>query len=294
MNPRTAAVDTALIGTVLIWAVNFSVVKVAIEQMPPLAFNTLRLVGASAILLAVSKLIPSPPIEGRDRLRLVLMALVGHTAYQLFFIHSMHRTTASNAAILLGLTPVFVAVLSTLSPGFERASARVWLGIFISVLGVHLVLRESSRLGGDPTGDWLALGATLCWSIYTVAGGSFIRRYGLFKINAYSMAIGTAFFLPIAAPQLVGLSLAAIPAQALWAAAFSLVFALVIAYCCWYFAVSRIGPTQTSIYANLTPVAAVLVAHLWLGEPVSAEQLGGAATILAGIYLVRWRPAAST
>lgn len=288
MSPdrSTVAVDVALVGTVLIWAVNFSVVKMAVALMPPMAFNTLRLVGASAILLAIAKLIPAPTITSADRLRLVAIAMVGHTGYQLFFIHSVHRTTASNAAILLGLTPVFVAVLSTLFAG-EKSSARVWTGILVSVAGVYLVLRESENLGGDAVGDWLALGATLCWSIYTVAGGPLLARYGLFKTNAYSIAIGTAFFLPFAAPALSSVAPRDVPGAALGAAAFSLVFALVVAYCCWYYAVSRIGPTQTAVYANLTPVAAVAVAHLWLGEPVSAMQIVGAATILFGIYLVR-------
>ena len=48
-------------------------------------------------------------------------------------------------------------------------------------------------------------------------------------------------------------------AGALAATAFSLLFALVMAYCGWYYGVSRIGATQTSVYANLTPVAAMIV-----------------------------------
>jgi O-acetylserine/cysteine efflux transporter len=60
-----------------------------------------------------------------------------------------------------------------------------------------------------------------------------------------------------------------------------------VAYSLWYFAVGRIGPTQTAIYSNLTPVAAVIVAYLALGEPVGKLQLVGAVVIFFGIYLVR-------
>ncbi|HJS73399.1 MAG TPA: DMT family transporter, partial [Vicinamibacteria bacterium] len=59
------------------------------------------------------------------------------------------------------------------------------------------------------------------------------------------------------------------------------------AYCLWFFAVGRIGPTQTAIYSNLTPVAATIVAYLALDEPLGRRKLLGAAVILLGIYLVR-------
>jgi len=287
MNPRhSIVVDAVLVGTVLLWAVNFSVVKFAIVHIPPMAFNSLRLVGASAIMLCLAKIFPGPDILPRDRVRFVVLALIGHTGYQLFFIESVHRTTASNAAILLGLTPVGVAAISAVFTR-DRPSARAWLGIAVSVAGVYLVLRQSTELGGDPIGDWLALGATLCWSSYTVFGAPLIKRYGLFKTNAYTMAIGSAFFLTLSAPTALRFAWRDAPTAALAAALFSLLFALVVAYCGWYFAVSRIGPTQTSVYANLTPVAAVIVAHFWLGEPVGGQQAIGAVTIFAGIYMVR-------
>lgn len=292
MVRNNVAIDGMLAGTVLIWAVNFSVVKLVLEDLEPFAFNTVRLIGASVILLALSRLSPGPAILPEHRLRFLGLALVGHTGYQLLFISGLDETTASNSAILLGLTPVFVAILSAVF-SIERAAPRVWIGISMSVLGVYLVLRDSADLGGSSRGDWLMLAAALCWSTYTVAGQPIVARYGLFKTNAYTIALGTLFFLPIGMPALATVVPQSIPATAWWGTAYSFVFALVVAYCCWYFAVSRIGPTQTAIYSNLVPVAALSIAHFWIGEPIGALQLTGALTILLGIYLVRRRPTPS-
>ena len=191
---HTLAVDAALVGTVLIWAVNFSVVKLALEELEPFAFNSIRLIGASIIFLTLARLVPAPSILPEDRLRFVALALMGHAGYQLLFISGIDETTASNAAILLGLTPVFVAILSAVFC-IERATPRVWFGISVSVLGVYLVLHDSARLGGSTRGDGLTLAATLCWSAYTVLGQPIVARYGLVKTNAYTMALGTlAFF----------------------------------------------------------------------------------------------------
>jgi drug/metabolite transporter (DMT)-like permease len=283
---HSASVDAALVATILIWAVNFSVVKLVLEDLDPLAFNSVRLIGASVVFLVLAHFVPGPNILPADRLRFVGLALVGHTGYQLLFISGIDETTASNSAILLGLTPVFVAILSTLLTS-ERATSRVWLGISISVLGVYLVLRDSVRLGGSSRGDWLTLGATLCWATYTVAGQPAVARYGSFKTNAYTMALGTVFFLPFGLAALVAVPLESVPAVAWLGTAYSFLFALVVAYSCWYFAVSRIGPTQTAIFSNLMPVVALAIAHLWVGEPVGSLQLVGAVTIFVGIFMVR-------
>ncbi len=70
----------------------------------------------------------------------------------------------------------------------------------------------------------------------------------------------------------------------------SAVLALSVSYLIWYTALQRIGSTRTSVYSYLTPVVAMLVAALWLGEPISGNQAVGAATILAGLFVTRIAP----
>ena len=279
-------VDAALVATILVWAVNFSVVKFALRHFTPMAFTSIRLVGASICFLTLARLSPGPSLLSGDRNRLVVLALVGHTFYQVLFIQGIHATTATNSAILLGLTPVFVALLS-LFLSSDRPRAGAFLGIGISILGVYLVLHDSSRVGGSVLGDFLTLGATFCWSLHTVLSQPIIARYGPLKTSAYAISIGSLAFLPLGLPELYRMTPSSIPASAWWALGYSIVFSLVAAYCLWYFAVGRIGPTQTAIYSNLTPVAATVVAYLALDEPVGRLQLVGAVVIFLGIYVVR-------
>ncbi len=100
---------------------------------------------------------------------------------------------------------------------------------------------------------------------------------------------GPSSFFRSASPRFVRIAPATIPASAWWGTAYSLLFSLVGAYLVWYFGVARIGPTHTAVYSNLTPVAALVVAYLALGEPVGGLQLIGVLAILGGIYLVRRR-----
>jgi drug/metabolite transporter (DMT)-like permease len=71
------------------------------------------------------------------------------------------------------------------------------------------------------------------------------------------------------------------------AIAYSGVFALVVAYLFWYNGVRVIGPTRTSMYSNLQPIVAVLVAWPMLGETPTPWQIVGAACIMGGLVLTR-------
>jgi drug/metabolite transporter (DMT)-like permease len=285
-SSHRAAIDAALVATVLMWAVNFSVVKAGLRYFPPMGFTAIRLGGAALCFVAIARLLPGPKLQPSDRVRFVVLGVIGHTLYQTLFIQGIHATSASSSAILLGLTPVFVAGLSLFfSENKPRPAA--FIGIGISVFGVYLVLRDSIGGGGSLKGDALTLGATLCWSLNTVLSEPVVTRYGSLKTSAYAFAIGSLAFLPLGLPELSRMSFASIPPLGWWALAYSIVFSLVVAYCLWFYAIGRIGPTQTAIYSNLTPVIATLVAYLALDEPLGKRKLLGAVVIFMGIYLVR-------
>lgn len=290
MKRLAGAVDALMLLTVLIWGVNFSVVKATFAYIPPLAFNAIRLVGSSALLLGFTCFDRKSRFSPRELARVAALGLVGHTVYQLCFIFGLHATTASNSALLLGTTPIAVALVGA-ATGVERTQARAWTGILTSLAGVYLLIGRSRSAGGSATGDALSLAATFCWAIYTVGSKELLERHGALKVTAYSMASGTLIFLPLGFPSLLRLRFGEVPLLAWLGVTYSFVFALAAAYFIWYHAVSRIGPTRTAVYSNLTPVAAMFVSWLALGEKVGPAQLAGAAVIFLGIYLVR-RPLA--
>ena len=71
----------------------------------------------------------------------------------------------------------------------------------------------------------------------------------------------------------------------------SSLLALALAYMIWYTAVQKIGSARTAVYSNLTPIVAMVVAAVWLGERITGQQLLGAALILSGIAVTRLNPA---
>jgi drug/metabolite transporter (DMT)-like permease len=62
-----------------------------------------------------------------------------------------------------------------------------------------------------------------------------------------------------------------------------------LAYFLWVFALSRLTPTQVAVYANMNPMAATLLAALFLSEQLTLHFAAALATVVAGVLLVNWR-----
>ncbi len=290
---RLALVDLLLIGMVLVWGINFSVVKGALSEIAPLPFNALRFALASIGMLAVARLTGNaPPIAPGDFRRLVGLGFLGNTIYQLCFIFGLYLSSAGNTALILAATPVCTAMLSALLR-HEQVRARGWLGLFLTVLGVTLILRHSA--GHNPgqaslLGDLLLICCSVCWSFYTVFSVPLLKHYPAIAFTAYTTTAGTLFFIPIAAPALFAQSWGDVSPKAWLALAYSFGAALVFGYSAWYYGVQRIGNTRTSVYSNMVPLVALLVAYFYLGEKIGPLQALGAAIIIIGVYTTRTSP----
>ncbi|MEW5982148.1 MAG: DMT family transporter [Acidobacteriota bacterium] len=280
-------IDGLLLLMVLIWGGNFTVVKSALQQLTPLAFNAIRLLVASAVFLAAISWTGLPRFSRREWAWMALLGVIGHFVYQMGFLGGLARTTASNSSLILGCSPVAVALVSAVA-GHERIGRGQWAGVFLSVAGIYLVVGTGARFGGASlVGDLLTFGAAWCWAIYTVGCRSLLTRYSPLAVTGLTMAVGTLFYLPMAAPDLARLEWSHVPMWAWVAVVFSGILALNVSYLIWYTAVQRIGNLRTSVYSNVTPVVAMSVAAVVLGEPITIAKIAGAAAILGGVAATR-------
>ena len=280
---------------VVIWAVNFSVIKVGLAELTPFAFNGLRYPLAAGLLagsLVVRGRVGLP--ERRDALWIVGLGILGHVFYQLLFIQGMDRTTAGNGSLLLATAPIYTALLSGMLE-HDTIGRRAWLGIIGAFVGIALVVAGGSRglSFGSRTviGDMLILAAAVLWALYTVGARDLVKKYGSLRVTTWVMWIGAAALFALGLPEILAGDRVPLPT---WGAvAYSGLLGIGLAQLLWYRGVQLIGSTRTSTFQNLVPVLAILVAWLWLGEVPTAPQLIGAAVILGGISVVRRSVSAS-
>jgi len=291
-SSRLGATDLFMLLAVLIWAFNFSVVKIALKEFTPGSFNGPRLTIASLLLLLFLRLKEGSVAPPRgDFLRLLVLGVVGNTFYQFLFINGIHRTSASTTSLILTMTPILIALLSALFIR-ERIHWVGWLGILTSFFGLYFVVFENSAgisLGEKVlSGNLMILVGNLFWAIYTVFSKPLLERMSALRLATLTLSFGTLFYLPLTAREIAALDWGSLSARSWAALAFSAVFAIAISYVVWYSSVKRVGNTKTGIYSNITPVLTVFFAQLFLGERIGLTKVIGALVIIVGFYLTRF------
>ncbi|MFB3853264.1 MAG: DMT family transporter [Vicinamibacterales bacterium] len=287
-----SSTDVLLLVMTLIWGANYTIVKAVLEEIPPLAFNSLRLALASTLFVAAIRAAGGaerafPRISPKDWLLLSALGAVGHTLYQLCFMGGLYRTTASNASLIYGCSPVAVGLLSA-AVGQEKLGAAHWTGAGLSVLGIYLLVGHGPDFSRTTlTGDLLLVGGLAFWAVYTVGSRPLLERYGALVVTGCSTIIGTVFYVPLGVPGLLRLRWSEVSAPAWLGLVFSAAFALFVAYLIWYTAVARIGSLRTSMYSNITPLVALVIAVMWLDEKMTPVKAVGGAAILTGAAVTR-------
>lgn len=289
---RMGRTDLLILLTVFLWAVNLSVIKIGLRSFSPHAFNAVRLSLASLAYLGVLAVSPGKFSLGRkgDAWKAAGLGLLGITGYQLFFIQAIDGMSASTASVIMGTSPVFIALLAT-AIGKERISLAGWLGIAFSFAGFLLVV--SGENGGfvfvwsAMRGAVLILLANACWAGYTVFSKPVLERNSPFRLAAVGTIVGTFVYLPFAAKDLAAVEWSRIPWQGWGAILYAGLVAIFLCFVLWYQSVRAVGSAKTGVYGNLTPVLAIFFAGLVLGERLTGLQAVGAAITLFGVYLTR-------
>jgi drug/metabolite transporter (DMT)-like permease len=283
--------DLFMLLLTLIWAINFSFVKIALNEFSPLAFNGLRMAFASLILVFVLFFTKQGlGVAKKDIGKLVVLGIIGNTVYQLLFIHGINLTTASNTSIIMAMTPASVALLSSLFK-HEKIHGVAWFGIALSFVGFFLVIAKQPGSfvfsWENLRGDIMIFGGNLVWAVYTVFSKPLLGRISPLKWSSLTVAVGTVFYLPFCFPAFARQDFGQISFKAWLMLVFSGMFALAIGYVAWYSSVKRIGNSKTVIYGNIVPIFTVIFSAILIAEKIGRWQALGAIIILVGVYLTR-------
>jgi drug/metabolite transporter (DMT)-like permease len=284
--------DCLLLLMILIWGSNFSIVKVALRDFPEVAFNGTRLVVAMAVYLAVIFATPMrsqlKTLSRRDWTELIFLGSIGTFLYQFCFVSAVKRTSVGNGSLIIGISPIVIALMSA-AVGHERIRPVRWLGIAVAMLGLYLVVGHGVDLTGHSwRGDLLMMGGVICWATYSGGSQPILRRHSPLLVIGLTFSIGATLYVLTMTPLMIGVEWSRISGFSWMLMLTSALLSLNLSYWIWYTGLKRLGGSRTSVYSYLTPVVAMVVASVWLAEPISANQIAGAGAILAGLLITRF------
>jgi drug/metabolite transporter (DMT)-like permease len=272
-----------------IWGLNFSVMKYGVTALSPTGFNAIRISLAAVALAAVAFAPGAIRPSAADCRRLMALGLLGHAVYQLLFATGLDYTRAGTAAVVIAGSPAMIAIVGRML-GAERISRAAAAGIALSIGGVAFVVTGATAPDArddSPVGIALILASSLCWAFYTYGLRPLSHRVDGIQIAAWTLFGGVLPIVVMGLPSLLALDFSSVPPKAWGAIAYSSLGAYVLAYVFWYRGVQVLGPTRTSMYANLQPIIALGFAWLSLHERPTPWQFGGAACVITGLFLSR-------
>ena len=281
-----ASAYAAAVGMTVAFGLSFVATKYALRGFEPLLLALLRFSLAGGILWVVWRLRSrGERVSRRELARLALLGFVSLTVYFSFENLGIARTSASEAAILIGAIPLFVVILNTFTLR-ERSTARQWVGIALSFAGIAaLVLLGGGAGGGSLTGNLLVLVASLSAGVYSIlARRLLVSRPALF-VTTFQNLFGALFMLPLALAEAALVGVRHPTPRATGGLLFLTVVCSFTAYLLLNYAFRFIPASKVAVFINLTPIVAVASAYVLLGERFTPGQAFAAVVVVAGVWL---------
>lgn len=269
------------LGVVAVWGTNFAVIKLALAQMPPLLFATLRFV---AVILPAIFLVARPAVPWRNLAAYGLLIGVGQ--FGLMFI-AMNGHISPGLASLVVQTQVFFTIGLAMWLSGERAHPVQGVSLALAAGGIGVILQHTDG-SATPLGLVLMLLAALSW-----AGGNIVSRQAG-RVNMLAYVVWSSAF---AVPPLVVLTLwqeGWTPVRtalehadaAAWAAvAWQAVGNSLFGYAAWGWLLARYPAATVTPMALLVPVFGMGASAFWLGESLPGWKLLAAALVMGGLAL---------
>lgn len=287
MPPRLGA-----LLAIVFWGVSFVATKSVVAEISPTTLVFSRAGLGSLLLCGILALRRQPVLPPRDALAsLALMGFVGVALHQLLQAHALRLTSAVSTGWLIGLIPVWSALLAALLLR-ERLGQRKIAGLAAGFAGAVLVVTRGDLGAGvlalpSTRGDLLVLASTLNWAIYTVLGHGTIRRLGPTRATAGAMLLGWLMLAPLFLAD-EGWSDYARLSSAGWGALLFLgIAASGLGYLFWYGAIERVEISRVAALLYLEPLVTLAAAVALLGEPVGVATVVGGLAVMGGVVLVQ-------
>jgi drug/metabolite transporter (DMT)-like permease len=281
--------ELAVVVVMVIWAGNFIVVKTAVAVLPPAGFTFLRFSLASVTLLLLLRWREGTiGLPRRDFIALFVLGGLGFGVYQLLWTFGLTTVAAGDSALIIAATPVLVAVLAVLARSDVLTRSKL-LGSIVSFLGVAIVIASGPglSLGGSLTGEAITLLAAVCWATYTAFAAPYLWRYSPLRATTWATVAGTVVLAPVAVAQLSSVDPARIDGSVAGAVLYSGMLSAGMANVIVSNGIRLVGPTRAAAYQFLVPALAVVLAYLFLAEPIRPGQILGGVVIVVGVLATR-------
>lgn len=275
---------------IIFWGISFVATKAALCEVSPVTLIFCRFAIGAIVLLALVRELPPRRAWGS----LALMGFIGIFIHQMLQAFGLTLTAATNAGWLIGLTPLWSAVLSAIVLR-ERFGFWKIIGLLGGFAGALLVVTKgefSAHVLARPStlGDLLIFISTINWAIYSVVGHATIRELGPRRATSGAMLFGAAMIVPFFLQQRGWRELPNFTPAGWGALLFLSIGCSALGYLFWYGALEHIEVSRVAVMLYLEPLVTFAAASLLLGERVSGTVIAGGLLVLVSVVISQYAP----
>lgn len=280
----------AVITAAVLWGGSIVAQKLALSGFSAVEASVLRDIGGLAILLTTwwwqKGTLRATTTSDLRTLGLLGLGVLGN---HLLILIGLKYVSGAVAGVIIGSLPVVTALLSALLIRDVPLGA-VWMASLLSFAGVGLVSVAGFHAAGEQPllGGLLVFFGVVSWALYSIGSRAIMERMSALTVNWTTLLVATALQIPLlwTDRKMVTAGIASVSLADWFALGYLVLFATAVAQQAWLFGVKGIGPSRASVLGNLTPVAAVVLSGLILGESVGIVEMIGIALILGGVWVV--------
>lgn len=271
------------------WGTTYIAAKIGAQHIPGLFLAGIRQLLSGAILVAFF-LVKGHKIPGWDVLkRISVQSIFLLCISNGLMTWSVEYISGGLASIIAALVPLFIALFTVLLSKCTRVTWLMLSGLFTGFAGVVVIfynylsqVQSQSFLFGIT----LATIGTMSWAFGTVYSSKQKPPINILFNVGLQMLIAGMIMLVVCGFTGKYVNLYTTDTESLLALLYLIVFGSLIAYSAYVFMISKLPPTQVSVYAYINPIVAVLCGWLLLSEQMNITMLLGTAITLIGVYLV--------
>lgn len=274
--------------TMFAWGSSFLSTKVLMETggFTPAEMYVYRFVAAYLILLiiTVNKIRSN---SWRDELTFALCGICAGSLYYVTENYALQLTTAGNVSLLGSISPIFTTLLVAVIY-HQKIRPGVMIGSIVSFVGAGcIIFSHGDSIEFRPTGDLLAICASLSWAIYTVAIKRVLPHYNGMFVTRKLFFYGVITALPLVLFQQEPFHLALLfdmsyPSYFL-NFMFLVLFCSIFGYLIWNEAMKILGPVSANNYIYMQPLVTMIMAYFFLGEDIFLLGYVGCFLIIGGL-----------
>lgn len=279
MSRSTDALLTA--SAPVIWSSTYIVTTQLLPAGYPVTDAVLRALPAGLLLMLITRRVPPVTWLGR-------LAVLGGLNFSVFWVAlfiAAYRLPGGVAATLAAVQPLIVLFMARAMLG----TALTVRGVGAAIVGIGgvalLALAPGASL--DPVGVVAALVSAVSMACGVVLTRKWQPKETALTFTAWQLTAGGLLLLPFAfmlEPPLPALSMANI-AGFIWLGLVGAAFS----YFLWFRGIERLGPAAVTNYGFLSPLTAVLLGWIILGEALTVLQIAGAVIVMGCVWIGRGR-----